>query len=104
MQSDYSIFILINLNNKHVNIINLFDLSLKIRFHGDTKIRNTKTEFEDFEQEFKIISSDRSKHEILYFNISKEKFEKILDQNYYIIKNKTIERFLIEENFVEYLI
>jgi hypothetical protein len=49
MQSNYSIFILINLSDKHVNVINLFDLSLKLRFHGDIKIRESKTEFESFE-------------------------------------------------------
>lgn len=104
MQSNYSVFISIDLRNKRIDIINLFDLSLKLRFHGDTEIRKSKTYFQDFEQEFKIISSNRSKYEILYFNISKEKFEKLLDQNYYIIKDKTIEKFLIEENFEEYLI
>ena len=104
MQSNYSIFILIDLYDKHIHVINLFDLSLKQRFNGDTKIKKSKTEFESFEEEFKYICRNRSKHEILYFNISKEKFEKLLDENYYIIKDKTIEKFLIEENFEEYLI
>lgn len=104
MQSSYSVFISIDLHNKCIDVINLFDLSLKLRFHGDTKIRKAKTEFEDFEQELKMISNHRSNYEILYFNISKEKFEKLLDQNYYIIKDKTIQKFLTEESFEEYLI